>query len=81
MPEVKDLERELPLTDLNPRWTSTESALGHAKGENEPFTGLGFSNYPNGKRCKEYCFLSGKKSVLLKRGEDGNLIEKETLPR
>lgn len=81
MPEVTDLERELPLTDLNPRWTSTESALWYAKGENEPFTGLGFFNYPNGKRCKEYCFLDGKKSVLLKWGEDGNLIEKETLPR
>ena len=81
MPEVTDLERELPLTDLNPRWTSTESALWYAKGENEPFTGLGFFNYPNGKRCKEYCFLNGKKSVLLKWDEDGNLIEKETLPR
>jgi hypothetical protein len=81
MPEVTDLERELPLTDLNPRWMSTESALWYAKGENEPFTGLGFFNYPNGKRCKEYCFLNGKKSVLLKRDEDGNLIEKETLPR
>ena len=81
MPEVKDLERELPLADLNPRWTSTESALWYAKGENEPFTGLGFFNYPNGKRCKEYCFLDGKKSVLLKWDEDGNLIEKETLPR
>ena len=79
--EVKDLERELPLADLNPRWTSTESALWYAKGENEPFTGLGFFNYPNGKRCKEYCFLNGKKSVLLKRDEDGFLIEKETLPR
>jgi hypothetical protein len=81
MPEVKDLERELPLADLNPRWTSTESALWYAKGENEPFTGLGFFNYPNGNRCKEYCFLNGKKSVLLKWDEDGNLIEKETLPR
>jgi hypothetical protein len=81
MSEVTDLERELPLADLNPRWTSTESALWYAKGENEPFTGLGFFNYPNGKRCKEYCFLNGKKSVLLKWDEDGNLIEKETLPR
>ena len=81
MPEVTDLERELPLTDLNPRWMSTESALWYAKGENEAFTGLGFFNYPNGKRCKEYCFLNGKKSVLLKWDEDGNLIEKETLPR
>ena len=81
MPEVTDLERELPLTDLNPRWTSTESALWYAKGENEPFTGLGFFNYPNGKRCKEYCYLNGKKLVRLKWDKDGNLIEKETLPR
>ena len=79
--EVTDLERELPFTDLNPRWTSTESALWYAKGENEPFTGLGFFNYPNGKRCTEHCFLNGKKSVLLKWDEDGNLIQKETLPR
>ena len=82
MPDVTDLERELPLTDLNPRWTSNlQSALWYAKGENEPFTGLGFFNHPNGKRCKEYSFLNGKKSVLLKWDKDGSLIQKETLPR
>ena len=81
MSEVTDHERELPLTDLNPRWTSTESALWYAKGENEPFTGLAFFNHPNGKRYKEYSFLNGKKSVLLKWDKDGNLIQKETLPR
>lgn len=82
MPDVTDLQRELPLTDLNPRWTSNlQSALWYAKGENEPFTGLGFFNHPNGKRCKEYSFLNGKKSVLLKWDKDGSLIQKETLPR
>jgi len=82
MPDVTDLQRELPLTDLNPRWTSNlQSALWYAKGENEPFTGLGFFNHPNGKRCKEYSFLNGKKSVLLTWDKDGSLIQKETLPR
>ena len=82
MPDVTDLQRELPLTDLNPRWTSNlQSALWYAKGENEPFTGLGFLNHPNGKRYKEYSFLNGKKSVLLKWDKDGSLIQKETLPR
>jgi len=82
MPDVTDLQRELPLTDLSPRWTSNlQSALWYAKGENEPFTGLGFFNHPNGKRCKEYSFLNGKKSVLLKWDKDGSLIQKETLPR
>jgi hypothetical protein len=80
--EVTDLERELPFTDLNPRWTSNlQSALWYAKGENEPFTGLGFLNHPNGKRYKEYSFLNGKKSVLLEWDKDGSLIQKETLPR
>jgi hypothetical protein len=80
--EVTDLERELPFTDLNPRWTSNlQSALWYAKGENEPFTGLGFFNHPNGKRYTEYSFLNGKKLVLLKWDKDGNLIQKETLPR
>ena len=82
MPDVTDLQRELPLTDLNPRWTSNlQSALWYAKGENEPFTGLGFFNHPNGKRCKEYSFLNGKKSVLLQWDRDGSLIKKETLPQ
>ena len=82
MPEVTDLERELPLADLNPRWTSNlQSALWYAKGENEPYTGLGFLNHPNGKRYKEYSFLNGKKSVLLEWDKDVNLIQKETLPR
>ena len=82
MPDVMDLQGELPLTDLNPRWTSNlQSAIWYAKGENEPFTGLGFFNHPNGKRCKEYSFLNGKKSVLLKWDKDGSLIQKETLPR
>ena len=82
MPEVTDLERKLPLPDLNPRWTSNlQSALWYAKGENEPYTGLGFLNHPNGKRYKEYSFLNGKKSVLLEWDKDGSLIQKETLPR
>jgi antitoxin component YwqK of YwqJK toxin-antitoxin module len=43
--------------------------------------GCGFFNHPNGKRCKEYSFLNGKKSVLLTWDKDGSLIQKETLPR
>jgi antitoxin component YwqK of YwqJK toxin-antitoxin module len=82
MSEVKDLKLEYPWSNLNFRRKGvTDTPLLYAKGENEPFTGVAFSNHSNGKRSTECSILNGKKLVRLKWDKDGNLIEKETLPR
>ena len=62
--------REYPFNDLG--WD--KERIAYVRGEDEPFTGIAFSDHSDGSRSTENSFLNGKKhGYSLDIGRDGNI--------
>ena len=63
-------EREYPFNDLG--WD--KERIAYVRGEDEPFTGIAFSDHSDGSRSTENSFLNGKKhGYTYNIGRDGNI--------
>ena len=62
--------REYPFNDLG--WD--KERIAYVRGEDEPFTGIAYTDHSDGSRSTENCFLNGKKhGYSFSISRDGNL--------